>query len=111
MNLELLTNLIVNKLRGVDRSLIVTPMDREKYRTEVTRYIMSMTGLTKNTVDTRLTEQSKFKSLEIISLKQNLLLSWDEVSQIFSPDMQKLKELEQRLMNDAQQTETRARTG
>lgn len=111
MNLELLTNLIVNKLRGVDRSLIVTPMDREKYRTEVTRYIMSMTGLTKNTVDTRLTEQSKFKSLEIISLKQNLLLSWDEVSQIFSPDMQKLKELEQRLMNDAQQTETGARTG
>lgn len=111
MNLELLTNLIVNKLRGVDRSLIVTPMDREKYRTEVTRYIMSMTGLAKNTVDTRLAEQSKFKSLEILSLKQNLLLSWDEVSQIFSPDMQKLKELEQRLMNDAQQTETGARTG
>ena len=94
-----LIDIIINHLKGFDGHpealAYVTDMDREKYRTEVTRYVVAMTGLAKNTVDTRLAGQSKFKSLEILSLKKSLSLSWDDVQTIFEPEsVKKLIQLE-----------------
>jgi len=99
MAVDKLIDIIINHLKGFDHRpealMYITDTDREKYRTEVTRYVIAMTGLAKNTVDTRLSGQTRFKSLEILSLKKALSLSWGDVQSIFEPDIPKLMQLEQ----------------
>jgi len=98
MSVEKLIDRIINHLKGLDEHpealTYVTEMDREKYRTEAVRYVVAMTGLTKNTADTRLAGQSRFKSLEILALRKSLSLSWDEVQEMFGLDDMKREQLE-----------------
>ena len=85
MSVEKLIDRIINHLKGLDEHpealTYVTEMDREKYRT-------------KNTADTRLAGQSRFKSLEILALRKSLSLSWDEVQEMFGLDDMKREQLE-----------------
>ena len=100
MAIDKLIDIIINHLKGFsghpEALAYITDMDRKKYRTEVARYVGTMTGLTPHTVDTRLAGQSRFKSLEILSLKKSLSLSWGDVQAIFEPEsVVKLMQLEQ----------------
>lgn len=100
MAVEKLIDIIINHLKGLSEHpealAYITDVDRKKYRTEVMRYVGTMTGLSQHTLETRLAGQSRFKALEILSLKRGLSLSWGDVQAIFEPEnIVKLMQLEQ----------------
>ena len=58
MAVEKLIDIIINHLKGLgghpEALAYITDVDRKKYRTEVMRYVGTMTGLSQHTLETRL---------------------------------------------------------
>ena len=67
MAVEKLIDIIINHLKGLSEHpealAYITDVDRKKYRTEVMRYVGTMTGLSQHTLETRLAGQSRFKAV------------------------------------------------